>query len=457
MPVIIKGSTRGSSASEGFRLAAHLISSANDQVVIDELRGVLARDLPAALEEMRLLAVGTRARKALYHASISPDPEDAMHMTGQRWREAVDELEARLGFPGHPRAVVQHITDGRRHVHVVWGRTHPITLKVPRDSHTYRRHEECARALETRWGMQTVVGVHTRRPRTPRPVAVTSHREQQAEERTGISASSVSTALRSAWESGASGSALVARLSQSGLLLARGRRGVVVVDAAGTPHRLARRLQLPAAEIARRLAGIDPSILPTVDEARASLRSTGITRRNPMKSRFGMSGGPRLTTPLHAQRSLTPGYWRLRGFGVIEMDDFLLITLPGGRQLEDHGDRLILQGGGEPTDDEIRELVSAAHARGWTSVRFYSGTPAFQKRARLEALRQGYQPDQVSLECEDGLPTQFAGGPMPDHVRRRLVPAHEPPPTTTPASTVESTSTTGLGSTPIPGRGGHQR
>ncbi len=455
--MIIKGSTRGSSASEGIRLAAHLLSSRNDQVVVGELRGVLATDLRSSIEEMRMLAVGTRARKALYHASISPDPEEAATMTEKRWHEAVDELEARLGFSGHQRVVVQHIKDGRRHIHVVWGRTHPITLRVPRDSHTYRRHEECARALETRWRMPTVVGVHTRRPRTPRPVAATSHREQQAEERTGISVSSVSTTMKRAWASGASGTALVERLSQDGLLLARGRRGIVVVDAAGTPHRLARRLQLPATEIDRRLAGIDPSDLPTVDEARVRLRPLGATRRPQMTSSFRMSGEPKLTTPLHARRSLTSAYWRLRGFGIIEWDDYLLITLPGGRQLEDHGDRLVLQGGSEPTDDEIRELVSAGRARSWTNIRFYSGTPAFQKRARIEALRQGYQPDQVSLECEDGLPTQFAGGPMPEHVRRQLAPAHATPPTTTPAPTVDPTPATSFADTPQPGRGGHRR
>ena len=123
---------------------------------------------------------------------------------------------------------------------------------------------------------------------------------------------------------------------------------------------------------------------------------------------------------------LAPEYWRNLGYEVDDVSGLLVIRLPGGTVLEDRGDRLTLQRAGEPTDEEIRLLVAAGKARGWGSLRFFGGTPEFQRRARLEALRQGYRLDQISLECEDGTPQPLAATPMPDHIRRRLLPPPAP-------------------------------
>jgi hypothetical protein len=65
-------------------------------------------------------------------------------------------------------------------------------------------------------------------------------------------------------------------------------------------------------------------------------------------------------------------------------------------------------------------MVSAGKARGWESIRFSGGSPEFQRRARLEALRQGYDISQISLECEDGTPK--VASMMPDHIKRLVAP-----------------------------------
>jgi hypothetical protein len=109
----------------------------------------------------------------------------------------------------------------------------------------------------------------------------------------------------------------------------------------------------------------------------------------------------------------------------------LAVHLSPTTTLLDHGDRIVLDRAGEPSDEEIRLLVTAGKERGWTEVRFFGGSADFQRRARLEALRQGYRLDQISLECEDGKPQPLAAAPMPEHIRKKLAPPAEPEPTPT--------------------------
>ena len=444
--MIIKGSARGHTGADTLALAMHLLAKENEAVEVLELRGVAATELPDALEEMRLVTLGTRVRRGVYHSSISLDREEAPEMGHDCWLQAVDELERRLGTSGHQRAVIRHIKRGREHVHVVWCRVHPVTLKVARDSQNYRKHEECSRALETRWKLRPVVGVHTRPPGTRRPVALGTHRDWQAQERTGIAVRDVAAALQEAWMATATGKAFGAAIAKEGFRLARGRRGIVVVDEAGTPHSLPRRLQLKAAVVQRRLGDIDPASLSTVEACESATRTS--TRRNTMNTgntkiiEFEATDARPRRGRRPADRSLLlPGYWQALGLEFDELADAIRVKLPGGTVLWDRGDRLTLSRVGEPTDEEIRILVSAGKARGWEEIRFSGGGEEFQRRARIEALRQGYRLDQIFLECEDGMPQPMSVAPMPDHIRRRFAPPRpavpaDPPTPDAPASWV---------------------
>ncbi|HVI49952.1 MAG TPA: LPD7 domain-containing protein [Candidatus Sulfotelmatobacter sp.] len=76
---------------------------------------------------------------------------------------------------------------------------------------------------------------------------------------------------------------------------------------------------------------------------------------------------------------------------------------------------------GEPAPADTAAMVAAAKARGWQGLRLTGGTPEWQRAARLEALRQGFDLADISLECEDGQkPPAATAMPMPDHIRRRL-------------------------------------
>lgn len=112
-------------------------------------------------------------------------------------------------------------------------------------------------------------------------------------------------------------------------------------------------------------------------------------------------------------------YWRGLGLEADRRYGGVWVMLTDGGRLHDNGDRVTIYREGAPTDEDIRLIVATGKARGWQSIHFFGGSEDFQRRARLEALRQGYSWEQISLECEDGKP-KTAAGPMPEHLSRRL-------------------------------------
>ncbi|WP_176525340.1 hypothetical protein [Caenispirillum bisanense] len=96
--MVIKGSSRGMTRRDAGRLARHLLAAENESVDVLGLHGVVSKDIAGAFEEMRAIARGTRCRKAIYHASINVDPEEAERFGAERWTLAADVLGQRLGL-----------------------------------------------------------------------------------------------------------------------------------------------------------------------------------------------------------------------------------------------------------------------------------------------------------------------------------------------------------------------
>ena len=257
----------------------------------------------------------------------------------------------------------------------------------------------------------------------------------QAQARTGIQVADVAAILRQCWRSASDGKSFAVAIEAEGLCLANGRRGIVIVDHAETPHSLPRRLGIKAAEVRKKLRDLDPAALPTVETAkspqptrRASMPRKTFSASQPRRRRSRQNEADQAPTPL------APGYWRALGYEAAAVGPIVVVTLSGGTRLEDHGDRLVLDRDGDLTDEEIRVMVAAAKAKGWDGIRFSGGGESFQRRARLEALRQGFALDRVSLECEDDRypPAAIDNMQMPEHVRRRLAPSPAPDNTPSP-------------------------
>ena len=264
--MVIKGDARAGAKS----LAAHVLrADTNERVEVDEIRGVIAEDVEGALREMEAVACCTRTSKPFYHASINTPVEERLtpEQRLQRnrsfgGRTQPDRTAARRGYSreGRPRAlphylVADRLGEGHRDPH----------------GHNFRTHEIVARELEREFGHEHVQGAHVERDGKPRPARTPGHDEMQQASRTGLKPKEAKEQVTAVWRSTDSGQAFQAAIEEKGWILARGdRRDFVVVDPQGGTHSLARRVDgAKAKDVRERMADLDASALPTVQEARA--------------------------------------------------------------------------------------------------------------------------------------------------------------------------------------------
>lgn len=270
--MIIKGGPRG----KGRELAAHLNKiESNEKVRVFDLRGVFSGSVRGALAEMEGVAAGSKAVRPLYHVSINPEADETL--TPEQWHIAADRLEKALGMEGHQRVMVEHLKNGRSHMHVCWCRVDIETMKVAHHSHNYRTHEQVARSLEREFGLNRTQGVHAERDtekKKPRE-RPTTH-ESQMEARTGWKKADAQMAIRAAWERGGDGAAFQRQMEKNGYRLARGdKRDYVVIDPAGGVHSIRSGIRgLRVAEIRDRFADLGAHKLPSVAEAVKAARET---------------------------------------------------------------------------------------------------------------------------------------------------------------------------------------
>ena len=423
--MVIKGSSRGQTKSNTRELANHLLSTENEEVRILRLEGVSSTNLHDSLEEMRLLSLGSRTRKCLYHSSINITADESRGMTDEKWLEAVSELETKLGLNGHQKAIVIHNKKGREHCHVVWNRVHPVTLKAASMSWNYRKHEEVSRKMEERWSLTPVMGVHTRPEGEDRPVAKATHQDWQSASRTGITIEEIQVILRECWEQSDCGTAFIKACHFKKITVCKGKRGIIVVDWMGTPHSISRRLKKKAAEVKSKLADINISDLPSVESVQAELR-TGNPSSNKNTEVNNMTieekqklRGIRPTKKTKGKQS-TPEerlkHWVELGFSGEIGKGAVWIHFSDNISFKDTGDRIEIFG--PPTDDAIQAMLDAARSHGWEAIEFF-GDEDFKSRAcRLASLMEpplpvvGYElPDHLKKELDipDGIPTPEPG------------------------------------------------
>ena len=299
---------KGGSVAGAARLSAHLQRiDTNERMEVLELRGVAAKDLCGALQEMEAAAAACpNCRKPLYHASINTRAGERLNDTERM--QAIDRLERELGLTGQPRVVVAHEKKDRQqhdreHCHVVWSRIDLARLRTISDSHNYRKHELVARELERAFGHERVQGAHIERKGRPRPKRTPSHAEMQQGARTGITPQAARAHITNLWQQSDTGASFAKALEDSGWTLARGdRRDFVAVDPKGGVHSLARRIEgAKVRDVRARLVNLDPSALPGVAEARAMQRARQRARAPQEAARMPPSASGQRPTPRPAR------------------------------------------------------------------------------------------------------------------------------------------------------------
>src|SRR6056297_112626 len=123
--MILKAKERGNAP----QLARYLLAMKdNEHVELHEVRGFISDDLVEAFGEADAIARGTRCEKHLFSMSFNP-PEGA-NAAIEDFEKAIEQVEAKLGLEGQPRAIVFHEKDGRRHAHAVWSRIDTDQMKA---------------------------------------------------------------------------------------------------------------------------------------------------------------------------------------------------------------------------------------------------------------------------------------------------------------------------------------
>ncbi len=266
--MILKGSQRGGAR----QLAAHLMKDENEHVTVIELKGFMADDLGGAFDEAHAVAKGTKCQQFLFSLSLNPPSDRAVG--DETFRKAADDIEARLGLEGQPRAIVIHEKEGRRHAHAVWSRIDAETMTARPLPFFKNKLRDLSREIYLEHGWPMPDGL--RDPLLKNPLNFTREEWQQAQ-RSQRDPREIKQVVQQAWLQADGAKAFGAALREHGLLLARGdRRGHGVVDHNGEFIPLARALSVKTKEVKARLG--DPKLLPSIEVAKTEFRDAMLPR-----------------------------------------------------------------------------------------------------------------------------------------------------------------------------------
>lgn len=112
--------------------------------------------------------------KAVFHASLSPSPDDPP-LTDEDYRRVARQFMAGMGFPEDaPYVCIMHVDQSHPHIHIAACRVTP-TGEVVSDARDFQRAEAIVREIEARHGLRAVT-----------PSRVTQKKRQQARKGRGM-------------------------------------------------------------------------------------------------------------------------------------------------------------------------------------------------------------------------------------------------------------------------------
>lgn len=255
-------------------------------------RGLFARALAEAIEDIMLMTMGARSSKPLLHTSVSP----SVALNEGQWAAAWSLYEQEFNLSNHAYVEVSHTKAGRSHRHRVYSRIRDDADQTAIDIRfNYLRQEKVARMIEYNLNLPLTLGrfnraiikrlerdgehavaawmikkeAHLRQ----RPSAPQSDKDTQQQKRTKVSIQQVRSDLQSAWQAAINGQEFLRLILERGYILAKGtRRDHVVIDWTGNVHSPRRRLEVRAGALRSFLVDLVPEHLPTVDQVQQALR-----------------------------------------------------------------------------------------------------------------------------------------------------------------------------------------
>jgi hypothetical protein len=258
--MILKASQRANAS----QLAGHLLNTQdNEHVELHELRGFLSEDLYGALNEAEAIAKGTRCEQFLFSLSLSPPETENVPV--ETFETAIEMIEQKLGLDDHPRAIVFHEKEGRRHAHAVWSRIDAQTMTAKNLPFFKNRLMEASKELYLEHGWELPRGFIDRELRNPLNFSL---KEWQQAKRIQQDPRMVKAMFQESWQRSDNAKALKEALEEKGYFIARGdRRAVVAVDIRGEVYSLARWSGVKAKDIRDRFG--QGTQLSSIEEVKA--------------------------------------------------------------------------------------------------------------------------------------------------------------------------------------------
>ena len=274
--MILKASERGHARA----LSIHLMNGdENEHVEIHEISGLASSNLHTAFQEIDAASMGTQCKKPFFHVQLSPPGKG--DLTLEQYEKAVADVEKKLGLVGHPRAVVFHEKEGRRHAHAVWSRLHEnkqgTKLVAKQMSHFKTKLNELSLALFYENGHEPPKGLVDKVHSDPNNYDLNTW--QQAK-RLKEDPRNLKAVIRTALQNSDSRSSFEAKLKDHGLYLAQGRRQrkgkesdkpiFLIVHHSGEPMSLTRYSSTKEKEIVPRIG--EAQNLPTLAQVQQQIR-----------------------------------------------------------------------------------------------------------------------------------------------------------------------------------------
>jgi len=257
--MILKASQRGGAKQLGLHL---LKTEENEHVEVHEIRGFVSDNIVGALKEAYAISMGTKCKQFMF--SVSLNPPETENVGVDVFESTIDTIEERNGLSDHPRVIVFHEKEGRRHAHAVWSRIDAESMTAVNLPFFKTKLRDISRDLYLEHEWQMPHGLMDSEARDPRNYDLA---EYQQAKRMGVDARDLKAEMQECWAVSDSKAAFEHALGERGMILAKGdRRGHVAVTHDGEVLSVARYIGKKAKEVVAKIG--QPEDLPSVDEAK---------------------------------------------------------------------------------------------------------------------------------------------------------------------------------------------
>jgi hypothetical protein len=239
-------------------------------------QGLVSDNIYDMMREMEARAVGTRADNFMWIADISPDP--GKRVTERQWDRMRQIIEEKRGLKGEVYFVIeQEKADGRIHRHLVESRIDSESGRAIPDNEDAKVCHAASRQICEEFGWERNISPFDKDREGPRPKRAPKRWEMYRGMKTGIDPRDIEAEVTALFHQSDNGKAFQAALEQHGYQLVTGRRGLLILDAAGDEHSLARRIEgINMKELNAFMRDVDREALPTLEQGKAQYQDRKI-------------------------------------------------------------------------------------------------------------------------------------------------------------------------------------